>query len=287
MISGRGFFQGQTFVLRITEGLPKIVLIELSTQPANDVVLTFSSAEPKEPPLESGLMVSVSPSTLTITPTNWNTPQEVEVIVTENNRELARCDAPDQIYPDVHSSQVEFSISSSDNAYSSPKLVVFTYDNDNPNCNSEDYEHEVPVGITVPSTAMVTEGSSTTVDVKLAAEPKTNVTVTFSDDGDSDVSWSGTTLSGDVLTFAPWNWETAQTVTLTAAEDEDYAHGVEDLTLTASSGGGYYGVTANIAVTIVDDDIEGAGITVPGAAAAPEGSTTTVEVNWRQCRRMM
>ena len=61
-------------------------------------------------------------------------------------------------------------------------------------------------GITVPGTATVPEGSTAKVEVKLAAMPTDDVTVTFSDDGDSDVSWSGTTLSGGVLTFTTANW---------------------------------------------------------------------------------
>ena len=275
VISGRGELEGNSYVLRVTEGLPKSVLIKLSANPLKNVELSFSKLEIAN--LER-VDVSVSSSTLTFTPTNWNTPQEVEVVVSENPRSLGRCNIPDQNnYPGNWSGQIDFSISSDDERYSSPTLSVFTYDNDNPACNSEDYEHDVPVGITVPSTAMVTEGSTTTVEVKLAAKPAVGVTVTFSDDGDSDVSWSGTALSDDALTFTPLNWNVAQTVTLTAGEDGDFANDAETLTLTASADGGYYGVTANIAVTVVDDDAPRI-IVSPSVVSVPEGSMKTVEV---------
>ena len=70
--------------------------------------------------------------------------------------------------------------------------------------------------------------------------------------------------------------DVAQEVTLTAAQDDDFVNDTETLTLTASKSGGYNGETAEVTVTITDDD--SAGITVPGKAAVPEGSTTTVEV---------
>ena len=70
--------------------------------------------------------------------------------------------------------------------------------------------------------------------------------------------------------------DVAQEVTLTAAQDDDFVNDTETLTLTASKSGGYNGETAEVTVTITDDD--SAGITVPGTAAVPEGSTTTVEV---------
>ncbi len=130
--------------------------------------------------------------------------------------------------------------------------------------------------ITVPNATTVVEGNTTTVDVKLAVAPTAAVTVTFSDDGDSDLTWSGTALSGNALTFTPTNWNVAQAVTLTAAEDEDFANDQETLTLTASKSGGYNGETANITVTITDNDV--AGVTVPNAATVTEGSTTTVDV---------
>ena len=131
-------------------------------------------------------------------------------------------------------------------------------------------------GITVQSMVSLTEGSTTPVEVKLSVMPTDDMTVTFSDDGDSDVSWSGTTLSDDALTFTPVNWNVAQTVTLTAGQDDDLVNDTETLTLTASKSGGYNGETAEVTVTIDDNDEPG--IKAPDVVTVTEGGTTTVEV---------
>ena len=76
------------------------------------------------------------------------------------------------------------------------------------------------VGVTInpapPNKLTVAEGSSNTYTVVLAAQPISNVTVTVTrkTGGDSDLS-----LSGSPLTFTSTNWDTAQTLTVSAAED--------------------------------------------------------------------
>ena len=55
------------------------------------------------------------------------------------------------------------------------------------------------------------------------------------------------------LTFTPGSWETPQTVTLTASEDDDFVADREEITITAN-GGGYVGVTHQVVVTISDND---------------------------------
>ncbi len=97
-----------------------------------------------------------------------------------------------------------------------------------------------------PTSLRILEGSSNTYTVKLDAEPSGNVTVTVS--GAS----GGVSVSGSPLTFAPRNYGTAQTVTVSAAEDEDATHETATLTHSAS-GGGYNGVTVDsVKVTVSD-----------------------------------
>ena len=77
----------------------------------------------------------------------------------------------------------------------------------------------------------VTEGADNTFTVKLAFQPAANVTVSVARaSGDTDLTVSG----GASLTFTSANWNTAQTVTLAAAEDVDLANGsaVFDVTST-------------------------------------------------------
>ena len=80
---------------------------------------------------------------------------------------------------------------------------------------------------------------------------------------------SGVTVSPAVLTFTTGNWSTAQTVTVTAAHDDDLANDTAMLAHTAA-GGGYNDATATVTVTVTDDDT--AAITVsPTTLSVDEG----------------
>ena len=64
---------------------------------------------------------------------------------------------------------------------------------------------------------MVAEGATGTYTVALGTEPSADVTVTVSGQAGTDVSLSG--LTNNRLTFTTGNWDTSQTVTVTAAQD--------------------------------------------------------------------
>ncbi len=128
----------------------------------------------------------------------------------------------------------------------------------------------------------VTEGGSTTYAVALASEPTGPVTVRI-ESGNVDV-----TPDPSSLTFTAANWNTAQAVTVTAAEDEDELADTGSLTH-AGSGGGYAGVTGAVS-TLVSGDvrirveegtnpyrIEGRLVTVTAEAGAPSGIEVDLE----------
>ena len=125
-----------------------------------------------------------------------------------------------------------------------------------------------------PSDFMMTEGGSATFEVSLNTAPSADVTVTISDDGDSDLNWAGTAMltDGNKLTFTPTSYNIPQPVSLTAGEDDsDIANDTETLTLTASGAPEYTGVSAEVEVTIIDND---RGITVmPSVVTIDEGAT--------------
>ena len=101
------------------------------------------------------------------------------------------------------------------------------------------------VGVTVSTAALtVAEAGSGTYTVKLDAQPTGNVTITPSSDDPSAATVSG------ALTFTTGNWATAQTVTVTRADDTD----TTSVTVShAVAGGGYAGVTASaVRVTLRD-----------------------------------
>ncbi len=106
-----------------------------------------------------------------------------------------------------------------------------------------------PVSVTVTEE----DASGTDYTVKLATKPSSDVTVTITGHGGTALTLAGTGLSGDALTFTTTNWSTAQTLTVTAAHDDNGAD--EDVNLThEASGGGYASVSADLPVTVTDDD---------------------------------
>ena len=107
-------------------------------------------------------------------------------------------------------------------------------------------------GATVTPTALtIREGGNASYTVVLDTEPTADVTITVQVPEDAEVAVDGTEL-----TFTADNWNTPQTVTVTAAQDADAVN--DDLvTLTHAVSGGDYGtVTApSVAVTILEDDM--------------------------------
>ena len=108
--------------------------------------------------------------------------------------------------------------------------------------------------VTVSTTALtVTEEDATgdTYTVVLASQPTADVTVTVAGHASTDV-----TLSTATLTFTTVNWETAQTVTLTAADDADTTDDTVTLTHSATSTDTDYNAIsiAGVTVTVNDND---------------------------------
>ncbi len=134
-------------------------------------------------------------------------------------------------------------------------------------------------GLTLSPTALaVTEGGTNTYTVKLATRPSANVTVTVTaDPGDVTVNKTvGTPGASQALTFTTTNWNTAQTVTVIAGEDDDAAN--DTVTLTHMASGGDYGsVTQDLTVTVTDDDTVGLTLS-PTAVTVTEGGTNTYTV---------
>ena len=129
-------------------------------------------------------------------------------------------------------------------------------------------------GVTVSTTALtVTEADTTggSYTVVLDSEPTATVTVTVAGHAGTDV-----TRTPGTLTFTTSNWDTVQTVTVTAGDDADTTD--DSVTLThsaASTDTGYSGITiAGVVVTVRDNDTaQVTGVTVD------EGDAQLV-VNW-------
>ena len=120
-----------------------------------------------------------------------------------------------------------------------------------------------------PAALTLAEGGTGTYTVALASEPTASVTVTVSSDNE-DVT------AGGPLTFTALDWSTAQTVTVTAAQDSDATDDTATLTNTAE-GGGYDGESAGVTVSVTDDDTAPTAITLtasPGSVLESASETT-------------
>ena len=121
-------------------------------------------------------------------------------------------------------------------------------------------------GVTVSKTALTVTEDDTAGDsytVVLDSRPTADVTVTVA-------GHSGTAVTPDptTLTFTASNWDTAQTVTVTAGDDADTANESVSLTHSAvSTDSEYQGITiTGVAVTVTDlAQVLGVGV-VPGNA---------------------
>ena len=228
--------------LTVTEGSSKSYTVKLTSQPAGDVTVTVSG--------HSGTGATLSGSTLTdnvltFTTANWATAQTVTVTATDDDTAEAA-----EMVTLAHA--VASTDDSAYNALSDLSVTVTVEDNDS-------------VGVMIdPTELTVAEGSSMDYSVKLTSEPAGDVTVTVSGHTGTDVALSGTTLTSNVLTFTAMNWSTAQTVTVTAAEDDD---AVTDAAVTlvhavASTDDTAYNALSDLSVSVAITDNDAVGVTV-------------------------
>ena len=130
-------------------------------------------------------------------------------------------------------------------------------------------------GVTVSESALtIEEGGRGTYTVRLDTQPTDSVTVTVNDPANTDV-----TAEPASLTFSASTWSTAQTVTVSAKQDDDAADDTATVTHTVS-GADYGSVSASdVAVTVTDDDDPAVRVSFGASAySVDEGSGVTVKV---------
>ncbi len=202
----------------------------LDTAPTSSVTIPITVAE------NSGTDVTVQPESLTFTTENWNSRQTVTV------------SAAADIDIDVGDDVVTLEHSASGGGYDSVTIDVrVTVD-----------DPDVVRVVVDPRVVTVDEGDATGGSyavVLSGGQPTGDVKVTVAGNDDTDVSVQPATL-----TFGTTDWNMPQTVTVTAAEDDDKDSDTVILTHEAS-GGGYNGVSmAAVSVRVRDNDIPGVAV---------------------------
>ena len=235
-----------TMPVTVAEGATANYGVVLDTQPTGDVTVTPSSDTPA---------VATVSAALVFGPSNWNTVQNVVVTGVEDAN------------TEDDSASITHAVTGADYAtVTLANVAVTVTDNDMP-------------GVTI-STATLTIGEDTssgagnTYNVVLNTEPSGDVAVALSSDN-TDV-----TLNAATLNFGAGNWNTAQNVIVSAAEDADATDDSADITHTVS-GANYAGATispnAVVTVTVTDSDTRGVTI-APTSVTIPEGDSNTYTV---------
>ena len=233
--------------------------VVLATLPSASVEITVTSGDTAK--------ATVSPSTLTFTTGNWNTPQAVTVTGVDDNVDQTG----------NRSATISHSATSTDTRYNGVVIASVTatvVDNDGAGVTINELG-----GVSVTEAAGA--GRTDTYTVVLATLPSASVEITVTS-GDT----AKATVSPSTLTFTTGNWNTAQTVTVTGVDDNLYQSSGRRATIShsaTSSDSVYHTIAiADVTATVVDDDAatigisDSGGVSVSEAAGAGRTDTYTV-----------
>ncbi len=237
--------------------------VALATLPSGPVTVTATSGD---------AAVTVAPTALTYSATAWNTAQTVTATAVHDDDGVGETVT---VSHTATSSDASYTIAS---ARAAESVTVMVTDNDTP-------------GLDVSATALtangVNEGATATYTVALTVLPTGPVTVTVSSDNadvPADVDGDAGNGAQTTLTYSTTNWNTGQTVTVRAGEDDD---GVDDaVTWTHDPSGSDYNsaADADLAFTVNDDDTIGVvvdtdpgttGVQTAALSVTEDGTTTT------------
>jgi len=220
-----GVVVAQTGTTDVTEGgATDTYSIVLNSPPSANVTITMTP----------GPQLSVAPATLTFTPANWATPQNVTVTAVN-----------DVVVEGLHSGTITHAAASADTLYNGIAIASVT---------ATITDNDFPPGVNIVESGgftRVTEGGGgDTYTVVLNSLPTASVTITLN---------PGTqlTVAPLTLTFTTLNWNVPQTVTVNAVDDALIEKNPHPGTIThtaASADLTYNGITVSVTATIVEND---------------------------------
>ena len=231
--------------LPVPEGKVDSYTVELDSQPTGTVTVRIGGASGD---------VSVSPSRLTFTTSNWDTPQKIEVTAAED------ADADKD-------AAVTLTHSASGGGYDNVTggMVTVTID--------ENTRQVRGVTVTPKSLTVMEGGPSRSYTVVLTAEPTARVQITIEVTGGEE----SLVVMPTTLTFTQNTWSVPRTVTVQAKEDANAAAPTATLMHTATGGGYDSMMVEPVSITIRDNDT--LGITVdPTSLEIAEGERESFTV---------
>ncbi|MBF2755462.1 MAG: hypothetical protein ISN29_09435, partial [Gammaproteobacteria bacterium AqS3] len=231
--------------------------VRLAYQPSATVTVTLAQPTNTDVTLDTDTSASNNQNELTFMTSNWNVDQTVTVSAADDSNTV--------------SETVDISISAEDGGYDSVTITarVNVADND--------------IGLTLSESSLslkeddMDTDHTGTFDVQLKSQPTAEVMVTLS---------LGAALNNKVsispsgpLTFTTSGWNTAQTITVTAEQDDDGANASGDINLTASGATEYVGLKGEVMVSVTDDEVPALTLTPTDLDVRRDGSNTfTVEL---------
>ncbi|MBF2755584.1 MAG: autotransporter outer membrane beta-barrel domain-containing protein [Gammaproteobacteria bacterium AqS3] len=222
-------------------GASKTFPVRLAGTPSANVTVTITNTNTSA--------LSVTPATLTFTAVNWDQEQMVTVSALQD--------------ANIVDESVPINLSASGGGFSSTVATGTV---------TASLQDDDAALVLSAASVDVDEGNDGTFTVKLSHQPINSEDATVSLTSDDTVHL---TVSPSSLIFTADNWDTAQTVTLTALQDEDAVDESVDVSLTAS-GGGFGRAEASTTGEIDDDD--DVLIVSSATVSVPENKTATFEV---------
>ncbi len=238
--------QGVTVVLEAVDSVGQLPVLEGGSAQYT-VVLDTAPAVTEEVRITVGRSgddadLTASPEELRFTNSNWNTPKTVTVSAEEDD------DGANGVVTFTHSA------SSSDTNSDYHGILI-----SNVTATEDDNDSGVTV---VPDGGLsVAEGGSAQYTIVLDAAPAVTEEVTITLGRSGSAGDADLTVSPMTLTFKHSNWDTPQTVTVSAKEDDDGAHGIVTFTHSVTSSdtnSNYHNIGVSTArVVEVDNDRAG------------------------------
>ena len=237
--------------LQMPEGGTVNITVKLGSEPTADVVVVFSSGTVDEPQRVPG---ATFPDTdlrdgspyRTFTPQNWNTPQTVTMTAMDDD--VFDGDQNFSIDANVHDATTD---DTNYHAVGTTTIHATNVDDDTPGLEI------VPTAVTLKEQPTDLPPDMEPYTVRLDTKPTAAVMVTVTVTAESPNNPNAVSVLPTALTFDASTWNVAQPVTVTTYEDEVDSYRDEEVRVThtaASSDDSYHDLSADLQVTVEDDD---------------------------------
>jgi hypothetical protein len=229
---------------KINEGQVIKFFVKLKSEPNSIVSVPIST---------NSNLIQLNLSQMTFDSNNWDTFQELQIFAPE-----------DDFYKDNQNIPIQFGpYSSADVLYNGKGFTTPIF-----------YINNETKGINFSITNPAEGGPNGYLILSLQSKPKGNVTININNPSPADLSFSSS-----MITFTPANWNTPQSVTITAIDDTllEYTETFDIVLTLNSSDPNYNNLSYTIPVSIDDNDVPGLNLNVSWFNIQ-EGNTLNVNI---------